>query len=131
MTEEERIYEQASLALGKLVARDVALETESIVAYDAGDYSRSNAAHEARAALAPIILKAEENVYRANTASNKAAKASVSQLVRRDAGNCSPQQIEELLASMTRTFDDDIWKTEQQLANNLNEQAQLSGASNV
>jgi hypothetical protein len=131
MTEEERIYERASLALGELVARDVALETESIIAHDAGDYSISDAADAAKTALAPNILKAEENVYHANIASNKAAKASVSQHIRRDAGNCSPQQIEELLASMTRTFDDDIWKTEQQLANNLNEQVQFSRASNV
>ena len=60
-----------------------------------------------------------------------AAKEDVSQLIRRDAGKCSPKEIADLIEGMTRTFDDDIWKTEQQLANNLEEQAQLSGAGNL
>ena len=75
----------------------------------------------------PEILKAEERVYRTNIAANMAAKENVAQLIRRDAGKCSPQEIEDLIAGMTRTFDDDIWKTEQQLANNLEEQAQVAG----
>jgi hypothetical protein len=44
-----------------------------------------------------------------------------------NARKCSPQEIEDLIKGMTRTFDDDIWKTEQQLANNLEEQAQATG----
>jgi hypothetical protein len=35
------------------------------------------------------------------------------------------QRIEEIVATFTRTFDDDVWRAEQQLANNLEEQAQL------
>lgn len=130
MIEEERAYEQASRALGELIAKDVALETESIVVHDAGDYARSNAAEAARAALPPSILKAEEQVYRANIARHEAVKANVSHELRREAVNASPQQVEELVRMFTSTFDDDVRKIEQQLANNLEEQAHLSRASN-
>ncbi len=130
MTEEERIYEEASRALTELIMREMALETEATLAHDAGDYAGSNAADTAKEALKPSILKAEENVYRANIASNMAARANVSQLIRRDAGNCSPQEVEDFVEAATRTFDDDIWKTEQQLANNLEKQAQLSDRAN-
>jgi hypothetical protein len=75
----------------------------------------------------PEILKAEERVYRTNIAANIAAKENVAQLIRRDAGNCSPQDIEDLIEGMTRTFNDDIWKSEQQLAKNLEEQAHVAG----
>lgn len=126
MTKEEKISEAASPALSELVARDVALETESLVAHDAGDHAKANAADSAREALVPEILKAEERVYRTNIAANMAAKENVAQLIRRDAGKCSPQEIEDLIKGMTSTFDDEIWKTEQQLANNLEEQAQVA-----
>lgn len=127
MLEEERIFEETSRALSELVARDLVLETEAIIAHDAGDHAKANAADAAREALAPEILKAEERVYRANIAANIAAKEKVSQDIRRDAGNCPPQQVEELIEAATSTFDDDIWKNEQQLANNLEERAQVAG----
>lgn len=127
MLNEERNSEAASHALSDLVARDIALESGAIVAHDAGDHAKANAADAAREALGPEILKAEERVYRANIVANIAAKENVSQLIRRDAGKCSPQEIADLIEGMTRTFDDDIWKTEQQLANNLEEQARVAG----
>lgn len=74
MLKEEEISEQASRALSELIARDIALETESLPAHDAGDYARLDAADAARVALAPNILKAEEWVSRANIAANLAAK---------------------------------------------------------
>jgi hypothetical protein len=126
MLKEEKVSQEASRALGELVARDIALETESLVSADAGDHAKANAADSARETLVPEILKAEEGVYRANIAANLAAKENVAQLIRRDAGKCSTQEIEDLIKGMTRTFDDDIWKTEQQLANNLEEQAQVA-----
>ena len=127
MLKEERNSEAASHALSDLVARDMALESEAIVAHDAGDHAKANAADAARESLGPEVLKAEERVYRANIAANIAAKENVSQLIRRDAGKCSPQEIADLIEGMTRTFDDDIWKTQRQLANNLEEQARVAG----
>ena len=103
------------------------METEALVAFDAGDHAKANAADAAREALVPEILKAEEAAYRANIAANIAAKENVAQMIRRDAGNCSPQEIAAPIEDMTRTFDDDIWKTEQQLATNLQEQAEVAG----
>jgi hypothetical protein len=76
-----------------------------------------------RAALKPSFLKAEENVLRAKIAGARAAKESIAQLIRRDAGKVSSLRIEEIVDTLTRTFDNDIWQAEQQLANNLEEQA--------
>jgi hypothetical protein len=126
MLEEEKISEEALRALSELAARDLALETGAFTAHDAGDYAKANAADVARQALAPEILKAEERVDRANIAANEAAKENVSQRIQRDAGNCPPQQIEELIERATSTFDDEIWKNEQQLADNLKKQAQMA-----
>jgi hypothetical protein len=105
MLKEERNSEAASHALSDLVARDLALESEAIVADDAGDHAKANAADAAREVLGPEILKAEERVYRANIAAHIAAKENVSQLIRRNAGKCSPQEIADLIEGMTRTFD--------------------------
>ena len=98
---------------------------ESFMAHEAGDRSRAEAAENARAALVPSRLKAEENVLRAEIAGAIAAKDSIARLIRSDAGDLPLQRIEEIVARFTRTFDDDVWRAEQQLANNLEEQAQL------
>jgi hypothetical protein len=103
----------------------MSLATESFMADEAGDHSKAEAAENARAALVPSKLKAEESVLRAEIAGAIAARESVARLIRSDAGDLPLQRNEEIVATFTRTFDDDVWRAEQQLANNLEEQAQL------
>lgn len=125
MSDEEIIYQAAVNALAELATKDMSLATESFIAHEAGDHSKAEAAENARAALVPSKLKAEDSVLRAQIAGAIAARESVPASIRRDAGDLPLHRIEEIVGTFTRTFDDDVWRAEQQLASNLEEQAQL------
>ena len=127
MRKEEKDCEEASAALTKLIARDMALETEAWTAHEAGDYAKADAA---RVQLVPAILKAEENVYRVDIAANTIVKDEIADYIRRDAGNSSPQDVEAFVKSATATFDNEIWKLGQQLADNLRKQSEILTAHN-
>lgn len=129
MLEEERMCEAAVHALSQLAIKDMALSNESFMAREVGDHARAEAADTARTALVPSFLKAEEDVLRAKIAGARAAKENIAQLIRRDAGKVSTLKIEEIVDMFTLTFDDDVSQAEQQLANNLEEQARIESGS--
>ena len=103
MLDEERIYRAAVSELCDLAIKDMALATESFMAREAGDLSKVDAAENARAALVPAMLKAEENVLRAEIAGATAAKDSIARLIRSDASPLPLQTIEEIVARFTGT----------------------------
>jgi len=103
----EREYQAAFSALAELAIKDMALAAESFRARQAGDHAKAEAADAARAALLPIKLEAEENFLRAQIAAAKADRDSFARSLRSDVGDLPLQQIEGIIASFTRTFDDE------------------------
>ncbi len=109
----------------------MALENEAWREHEAGNYAGANAADLAREKLVPAVLKAEEGVYRADIAANVKAKEELAAYIRGSAGNSSPQDIEELVRGATSNFENEIWRLEQQLADNLQKQSALEIVRNA
>lgn len=125
MLEEERIAQLARQEFTDSFIQNRSGVQSWFVADDLKEAFKENNPHrinELKSELKQIKLKAlqlEENVYCSEIAAGKAAKAEIANYIIATARNTPQNLIEVLISQLTATFDENISRAEQQLANLL------------